>query len=110
MENFDIINDEYYLGLCKLDDTTKDIAKKNPHCTEFFCSLSNVFNCSKCISTLTKKNKIKVDYKLYKERNTKIKKINLINALIVKMDLYMNSFLKILILLESLNQMLIYLN
>jgi hypothetical protein len=55
MENFDIINDEYYLGLCKLDDTTKDIAKKNPHCTEFFCNLSNVFNCSKCISTLTKK-------------------------------------------------------
>ena len=54
MENFDIINDEYYLGLCKLDDTMKDIAKKNPHCTEFFCNLSNVFNCSKCISTLTK--------------------------------------------------------
>ena len=74
MENFDIINDEYYLGLCKLDDTTKDIAKKNPHCTEFFCNLSNVFNCSKCISTLTKKKKIKVDYKLYKERNMKIRK------------------------------------
>lgn len=74
MEKFDIINDEYYLGLCKLDDTMKDIAKKNPHCTEFFCNLSNVFNCSKCITTLTKKKKITVDYKLKHERNLKERK------------------------------------
>ena len=73
MEKFDIINNEYYLGLCKLDDTIKDIAKKNPHCTEFFCNLSNVFNCSKCISALSKK-KIKFDYKLNKERSIKLKK------------------------------------
>jgi len=64
MEKFDIIKDEYYLGLCKLDDTMKDIAKKNPHCAEFFCNLSNVFNCSKCISTLTKKKKKKNKKKL----------------------------------------------
>jgi len=53
--------EDLYVGLCKIDDSKKNIIKKNPHCAEYFCNLNNIFDCSKCSSYLKKNNILNFD-------------------------------------------------
>ena len=72
MSNFDTINDnELYLGNCVLTDIEKKLAKENPHCTEFFCNLSNILNCTKCFKKLSRKLKPNYQYKNQRENALK---------------------------------------
>lgn len=43
-----IENNKFYLGLCKLNNEQLKIAYDNPHCTEYFCNLTNLLNCTSC--------------------------------------------------------------
>jgi hypothetical protein len=62
MENFDEIKgNEYYIGLCKIDDKQKKIIKKNPHCAEFFCTTNNISNCTTCSNYLIKNKLFNID-------------------------------------------------
>lgn len=65
----DLKNNNFYLGLCKLDTEEKKIVYKNPHCGEFFCTLNNILNCSECLFYL--KNKKKINF--HKKYTSKIK-------------------------------------
>ena len=48
---------EYYVGFCKLSKNEKEIAKKNPHCVEFFCNIKNIYNYT-CYTQSLIKNKL----------------------------------------------------
>jgi len=52
--------EEFYLGICKLDNNQRKLAYTNPHCIEFFCNMSNVLNCTSCTNYLIKNNNIKL--------------------------------------------------
>ena len=81
MDSFDNLENKYYTGLCKLTKEEKHIAKKNPHCVEFFCNMKNIFNCTKCSKYLVKNNLYKLN-PLYKphEKNIAYNTINNSNA------------------------------
>jgi len=51
------MNRKLYLGNCHLNDDQKIIIKKNPHCTEFFCNIKNITDCSNCKNFLRKRVK-----------------------------------------------------
>lgn len=50
-------NGNYYIGSCKLTKHEKNIALKNPHCTEYFCNIKKITECTKCINYLINKKK-----------------------------------------------------
>ena len=60
-EEWNLENGSYYIGLCNIDENKKEIIKKNPHCAEFFCELSNVKNCSNCSNYLVKNKLFTID-------------------------------------------------
>jgi hypothetical protein len=53
--------DKYYIGICKMNKDEQEIIKKNPHCAEFFCTLSNVVNCTECSNFLINDNLFKTN-------------------------------------------------
>ena len=44
----------FYIGKCLLNENEKKIARKNPHCLEYFCTLNKISNCSTCMNHLSK--------------------------------------------------------
>jgi len=59
-----IENNKFYLGLCKLNNEQLKIAYDNPHCTEYFCNLTNLLNCTSCYQEFLKKNLFKMGDKM----------------------------------------------
>jgi hypothetical protein len=67
----------YYVGLCKMNKEEKEIIKKNPHCAEFFCKISNILNCTECSNYLFNNNLFKTNPFLgQQERSESYKQIN----------------------------------
>jgi hypothetical protein len=67
-----IENDRFYLGLCKLNGPQLKLAYKNPHCSEYFCTMKNIIDCTSCYNEFVQKNIYKmpkVMSKLEQERN-----------------------------------------
>ena len=68
MQTFDEIKaNQLYVATCKMNNSEKEIARKNPHCAEFFCTLKNVMNCSSCLNQLMKNKKFKLNSQKTKE-------------------------------------------
>ena len=57
------------LNICYLNEKDKIVINKNPHCAEFFCTLNNIYNCTKCKNYLSKHNNIRLIYKDNKDNN-----------------------------------------
>jgi hypothetical protein len=69
--------DTYYIGVCKMSKEEKSIVRKNPHCVEFFCILSNILNCTECTNYLVNNNIFKINPFLKQaERSKSYKQIN----------------------------------
>jgi hypothetical protein len=80
---WDLQNDNYYVGICKLNKEEKEIIQKNPHCAEFFCKFTNILNCTECANYLVqsklfnmnpffKKNEKIIAYKQINNKNNSI--------------------------------------
>ena len=61
VSEWNLQEDKYYIGVCKLNKEEKDIIEKNPHCAEFFCKLTNILNCTECANYLIKNNLFKTN-------------------------------------------------
>jgi len=68
-------NGQYYIGKCKLNNNEKKLSYNNPHCTEYFCNMYKITDCTKCAKYLVDQKKII----LYNEDlfNTKLKLKNI---------------------------------
>ena len=67
-----IENDRFYLGLCKLNGEKLKIAYKNPHCSEYFCNMKNIIDCSSCYKEFVQKNIYKMPKVMSKLSQDKI--------------------------------------
>ena len=69
---FDITdtNIKLNLGICHLNSNEKQIAFDNPHCTEYFCNLQNISDCTNCTDYLLSKHKLKLYNPNYLPDNT----------------------------------------
>ena len=60
--NENTIKSNFYISNCKLTSEEKNLLLKNPHCTEFFCTLKDdIKNCTQCYNFL--KSKIMMNFK-----------------------------------------------
>ena len=74
---WELQEDNYNVGVCKLNEEEKDIIRKNPHCAEFFCKFTNILNCTECTNYLVKNKMFKMNPFLKKnDKEIAYKQIN----------------------------------